>query len=219
MKNSRVIVVDVQKDFLPGGALPVPDGDAVVEPINRLIDAFPSRIIFTMDSHPRDHVSFASSHGAEPFTKSPSGETLWPDHCVKGTPGWTITESLAATDVLVTVEKGTLGLWDSYSGFYIGGGEPSGLKSRLDAARCDSVVVCGLATDYCVKATALDARKYGFQTWVVVDACRGVDATPGDVERAYVEMSRAGVQFLSTDQLVNPTGKRILDEDARGGAE
>ncbi len=217
--NDYLIVVDVQNDFLPGGALPVLDGDKVIEPINRMIAKFRERVVYTRDIHPEDHTSFASTHNAKPFTVLPSGEMLWPDHCMRFTEGCQFPHDLSISRDSKVINKGEMHLWDSYSGFYIGGGQLSELKTILNAAQADSVTICGLATDYCVKATALDAIKFGFRTKVVVDACRGVDATPGDVERAYVEMVQAGIKLVGVEEINNPTGRQVLSEDARGGAE
>jgi len=208
MKDAYLIVVDVQNDFLPGGALPVPQGDKVIEPINRLIDMFGQRAVLTLDWHPEDHCSFAASHkDKKPFDKDASGDTLWPTHCVATSWGAKWAPGLLFPPRVEP--KGSGRDSDSYSGFYIGEGRPTNLKSTLRAANASTVVICGLATDYCVKATALDARKFGFKTIVAVDACRGVDVLPGDVEAAYLEMVRAGVELASVESIVNPTGKKV----------
>ncbi|HEX7080001.1 MAG TPA: bifunctional nicotinamidase/pyrazinamidase [Gammaproteobacteria bacterium] len=189
--RSALIVVDVQPDFLPGGALAVTDGDAVLEPIRRLLAArrFPL-VVATQDWHPPGHVSFASSHpGRTPFeTIELYGreQVLWPDHCVQGTPGAELSPALPWDAAEAVVRKGTNPAVDSYSGFRNNWDErgerpPTGLGGYLRERGVRDVYVCGLARDFCVRWTAEDARDLGFETTVLWDATRSV-APAGDDE-------------------------------------
>ncbi|MBA3709406.1 MAG: bifunctional nicotinamidase/pyrazinamidase [Planctomycetes bacterium] len=191
-----LILVDIQNDFCPGGALAVRDGDAVVSPANRLMDAC-EVIVATQDWHPRDHGSFADNHpGRKPFELAELAglaQVLWPAHCVQGTPGADFHPALDRARIQRVFPKGTDPAVDSYSGFFDNGRRRStGLGEWLRERGVDEVVLAGLATDYCVKATALDALASGFRTTVVADACRAVDLNPGDGERALTEMRAAG---------------------------
>lgn len=217
-KSCRLIVVDVQKDFLPGGSLAVPKGDEVVDPINRLVKHFDGKVIFTKDSHPHDHGSFASNHGAEVFSMGKLGDrpqVMWPDHCVYGTRGSDLAAELILPERMSIVRKGEDPAYDSYSGFKDDGGKFTSLKGLLQAAEVNEILVCGLATDYCVKATVLDGIALGLKVGVVGDACRGVDMTSGDVETAYHEMVAAGAVIMGVNLLVNPEGETILADGGR----
>lgn len=191
-----LIVVDVQNDFLPDGALPVPDGDEVISVINGIMPLFPL-VIATQDWHPPGHQSFASSHkGQKPgdvISLHGLEQVLWPDHCVQGTRGASFASDLDLTGLDHIVRKGLDPSIDSYSGFFDNGHrKATGLERYLRDRDVDHVVVCGLATDYCVKFTALDALSLGFGVTLVRDATRGVDLNPGDVEKALVDISKAG---------------------------
>ncbi|HEY3414210.1 MAG TPA: nicotinamidase [Armatimonadota bacterium] len=170
-----LIVVDVQNDFCPGGTLAVPNGDAVVPAINRLMNRFPL-IVATQDWHPANHCSFVEQGG------------IWPPHCVAGTPGAELHPDLRADSVALRVRKATTPEADAYSGF-----QGTDLAEQLRSRGADEVAVVGLATDYCVKATALDAKAAGFGVTVYADACRSVDVNAGDGDRALDEMRAAGV--------------------------
>ena len=192
-----LIVVDIQNDFCPGGALAVPGGDEVVAPANRLMALF-DIVAATQDWHPADHGSFAASHpGRKPFEMAELGgldQVLWPLHCVQGTPGAAFHPGLDASRITRVFPKGTEAGIDSYSGFFDNGQRRStGLEEWLGDLGVIEVAICGLATDYCVKATALDAVRLGFRTHLVEDACRGVGLRPGDIPGALEEMRRAGV--------------------------
>lgn len=195
-----LIIVDYQNDFLPGGPLGVPGGDEIVEPVNRLIqDA--DLVVATQDWHPADHGSFASNHaGKSPFEVvdwNGSVQTLWPDHCVQGSKGAELAGSLDWNRVEAVIRKGTDPGIDSYSAFYDNGHlRSTGLAGYLRERATDEVVVVGLATDYCVKFTALDAKECGFSTTVVTEASRGVGLNEGDIEAAYEEMANAGIQVV-----------------------
>jgi nicotinamidase/pyrazinamidase len=174
-----LIVVDVQNDFCPGGALAVPDGDAVVDPINRLMQEF-EFIVATRDWHPPDHRSFAIEGGR------------WPVHCVAGTGGAELHPKLHSSQIDAIVDKGR-GRDDSgYSGF-----EKTDLKRLLRDRGVERVHVVGLALDYCVRATALDARQLGLEVVLRLAATRAIDAEPGDTERALAEIGEAGVEVVS----------------------
>ncbi len=200
-----LIVVDVQNDFLPGGALPVPEGHLVVPLINRLMPHF-DLVVATQDWHPPDHISFAANHpGKEPgdvITIDGIRQTLWPVHCVQDTPGADFAPGLNTAEFDHIVRKGTDPRIDSYSGFYDNDHRHStGLGEYLKDQNVSEVYIAGLATDYCVRATALDACRLGFETFVVLDACRGVDLQPGDVDRAVEEMRKAGAKTVRVDDL------------------
>jgi nicotinamidase/pyrazinamidase len=172
---NALIIVDVQNDFCPGGALAVPDGDAVVPVINGLMDRTPF-VVATQDWHPVDHCSFVANGG------------IWPPHCVAGTSGAELHSGLRHDRISLRIQKATAPDPDAYSGF-----QGTDLAEQLRARGIDEVMVVGLATDYCVKATALDALATGFRVTVHADACRAVNVNPGDGERALDEMRKAGV--------------------------
>lgn len=195
-----LIVVDVQNDFLPGGALAVPEGDRVIPFINRVIRDF-ELIVATQDWHPPGHGSFASSHpGKRPgdhIELAGLSQILWPDHCVQGTAGAEFATELDNDWIERIFRKGTDPQIDSYSGFHDNGHRKStGLADYLRQRGATDLYIVGLATDYCVKFTALDALREGFATHVLVDGCRGVGLEPGDVDRALEDVSRAGAWIL-----------------------
>jgi nicotinamidase/pyrazinamidase len=201
-----LILVDIQNDFVPRGALPVKEGDQVVPVANRLAEsrAF-DFVVATQDWHPREHGSFAANHpGKEPgqvIDLNGLRQVLWPVHCVQNTPGAAFVPSLSIANVLRVFQKGTDPAVDGYSGFFDNGHRRStGLERWLKDRDVSNINVMGLATDYCVKFTALDARKLGFNVSLIEDGCRGVELRPGDVKRAVEEMRQAGVRVLrSTD--------------------
>ena len=197
MSNACLVVVDVQNDFIPGGALAVPQGEEVVPEINRLAARFDD-VILTQDWHPRGHASFASSHpGKKPFetVELPYGsQVLWPDHCVQGTAGAAFHPDLNLTKAQLVLRKGRHRDIDSYSAFLEADRETTtGLAGYLKERGFRKLYVCGLATDFCVAWTALDARAAGFDTTVIEDACRAIDLD-GSLARAWTEMAAAGVK-------------------------
>jgi nicotinamidase/pyrazinamidase len=204
MSGSALIVIDVQNDFCPGGALAVPRGDEVVRPINRLIQAF-HHVVLTQDWHPSGHSSFASSHaGGAPFSNvtMPYGEqTLWPDHCVQGTPGAEFHRDLVWTKAELIIRKGFRGAIDSYSAFFENDRTtPTGLGGYLRERGLDRLVMAGLATDFCVAYSALDAARLGFDVAVAMDACRAIDLS-GSLKAAEERMRGAGVTLTESGRI------------------
>ncbi|MGH7363590.1 MAG: nicotinamidase [Candidatus Methylomirabilales bacterium] len=183
-ERDALILVDVQNDFCPGGALPVPEGDQVVPALNALLQRVQAFTVATRDWHPPAHCSFRPQGGP------------WPVHCVAGTPGADFHPALATERVAHVISKATRPEEEAYSGFQ--GTALADLLRKRDIRR---VFVGGLATDYCVKATALDAVKNGFEVTVLEDAIRGVEVQPGDCARALEEMKRAGIRLLRTEDL------------------
>ncbi len=197
--KSALVLVDIQNDFLPGGALAVPRGDEVIEPANRLAKQF-DLVVATQDWHPANHGSFAANHpGRKVFDQIELNglpQTLWPVHCVQGTRGSELARGLDRSRLTRVFQKGTDPAIDSYSGFFDNGQRKStGLEEYLTEQNVTDVYIAGLATDYCVKFTALDARRVCFRTVLINDACRGVELQPGDVARALDEMRAAGVEI------------------------
>jgi len=197
MPKQALIIVDVQYDFLPGGALPVPEGDKVIPVINQLQPRY-DLVVATQDWHPARHGSFASAHpGRRPgevVELNGLTQVLWPDHCVQGSHGAELVHELDKSRIQRIFQKGTDPGVDSYSGFFDNGRRhDTGLGDYLRQQGVSAVHVVGLATDYCVKYTALDAARLGFETRVILPACRGVNLQAGDVMRAVEEMRQAGV--------------------------
>jgi nicotinamidase/pyrazinamidase len=192
-----LILVDIQNDFLPGGALPVPEGDLIVPLVNQLQPQF-DLAVATQDWHPPSHGSFAANHpGRKPgdlIELNGLPQILWPVHCVQNSAGAAFAPGLDLGRVEKVFPKGTDPGVDSYSGFFDNGRrQATGLGDYLRMRGVREVFVVGLATDYCVKFTALDACSLGFKTTLLADACRGVNLKPGDVEAALQQMRRAGV--------------------------
>ncbi|SEK94161.1 bifunctional nicotinamidase/pyrazinamidase [Pacificibacter marinus] len=194
--NHALIVIDVQNDFCPGGALAVSGGDEIVAGVNALMDDF-SVVILTQDWHPREHSSFASSHSAEPFTtfEAPYGtQVLWPDHCIQGTDGAAFHPALR-TDGDLIIRKGYTPSIDSYSAFFENDKTtPTGLEGYLHTRGIDTVTLVGLALDYCVNFSAQDAAKLGFKTTVITKLCRAIDPTTESAARA--DMAELGVVLV-----------------------
>ena len=191
-----VLIVDVQNDFCPGGALAVPGGDEIVPVVNKLAAGFP-HVILTQDWHPAGHASFASSHpGKKPFDTievSYGQQTLWPDHCVQGTQGAAFHPRLDVPHAELVLRKGYRRAIDSYSAFRENDRRtPTGLAGYLRERGLERITVCGLATDFCVFYSAVDGREAGFEVSVVTSACRGIDMD-GSIARAIRSMSEAGV--------------------------
>ena len=197
--KSALLVVDVQNCFVTGGTLPVKDGEQVVPVINKLSGAF-ENVIVTQDWHTSGHVSFASAHaGKKPFetTKLAYGtQVLWPDHCVQGTPGADFHKDLKIPNAELIIRKGHRQQMDSYSAFFEADGKaPTGLSGYVSERGFRQVFLVGLATDFCVCWSALDARKVGLGASVIEDACRGID-TNGSLGKAWDQMAKAGVKRI-----------------------
>jgi len=200
-----LVLVDIQNDFLPGGALAVPHGDEVIAVANRVATTF-DLVVATQDWHPRDHGSFAANHPGKKvgdvIDMHGLPQVLWPVHCVQGTAGAEFAPALDASRVRRVFQKGTDPAIDSYSGFFDNGHRRStGLADYLREQGVTQVFVMGLATDYCVKFTALDAVRAGLKTTLIEDGCRGVNLRPGDSEAAVAEMRAARVEVLRSSDL------------------
>jgi len=199
-----LLVIDVQNCFTPGGSLAVKDGDAIVPLINKLAGGF-EHVVLTQDWHTPGHVSFASSHaGKKPFetTSLPYGtQVLWPDHCVQGTDGANLHPALKIPHAELVIRKGYRKDVDSYSAFMEADGKtPTGLAGYLRERGLSRCYFVGLATDFCVAWSALDARKAGFEAAVIEDACRGIDVG-GSLGKAWADMQGAGVKRLQSADL------------------
>jgi nicotinamidase/pyrazinamidase len=203
-RTSVLLVIDVQNCFLPGGSLAVKDGDKVVPVINTLAKKFPD-VVMTQDWHTPGHISFASSHGGKkPFETIDvkyGKQVLWPDHCVQGTDGAALSKDLSIPQAGLVLRKGFNKDVDSYSAFMEADGKTAtGLASYLKARKLQRVFVVGLATDFCVAWSALDARKAGFDVYVIEDACRGID-TQGSLAKAWADMNKVGVKRIQSGDL------------------
>ncbi len=203
--SDALLVIDVQNDFCPGGSLEVAQGDAVVAVINPLIDRF-NTVVITQDWHPAGHQSFASQHdGATPFstTQMPYGEqTLWPDHCIQGSAGAEFHSRLNVDAGSIIIRKGMRASVDSYSAFFENDkSTTTGLSGYLRESGIERVFCCGLAYDFCVRFSAEDARRQGFETVVIEDACRAIDMD-GSAQTARAAMRSAGIDLLASSQLI-----------------
>ncbi len=203
--DCALLVIDAQNGFMPGGGLPVAQGDAIVPVINRMAPLFENAVL-TQDWHPASHVSFAANHpGRQPFDviELPYGpQVLWPTHCVQGTPDAALHPQLHVPQAQLILRKGCRPQVDSYSAFTEADrATTTGLAAWLHARGIHHLYLCGLATDYCVAWSALDARAAGFAVTVVEDACRAIDLN-GSLARAWADMNAAGVQRASSQGLL-----------------
>ena len=203
--DSVLIVVDVQNCFVTNGTLPVKGGEQVVPVINKLAKGF-KNVVLTQDWHTPKHISFASAHaGKKPFETTKLGygtQVLWPDHCVQGTPDAALHKDLDIPHAQLVIRKGFHQGTDSYSGFMEADRKTqTGLAAYLKARGIKETYVCGLATDFCVAWTALDARKAGFKAAVIEDACRGIDLQ-GSLAKAWAAMKTAGVRRVQSADLL-----------------
>ncbi len=197
-----LLIVDLQNDFCPGGALAVPEGDTIVPTVNALAARF-DHVIQTQDWHPAGHQSFASSHPdhapMDVIEVDYGEQVLWPDHCVQGTEGAEFHPDLDTAPSELILRKGFRPEIDSYSAFYENDGTtPTGLAGYLRERGIDTLYLCGLATDFCVKWSAVDGREEGFDVYVIEDATRGIDQD-GSLAQAWDEMNEAGVQVISSE--------------------
>ncbi|MBK5534383.1 bifunctional nicotinamidase/pyrazinamidase [Pseudomonas sp. TH08] len=203
--RTALLVIDVQNDFVPGGRLPVPEGDQIVPLINKLSRQF-KQVIIAQDWHPKGHASFASSHpGRQPYDviQLPYGEqTLWPDHCVQTTGGAEFHSGLDLPHAQLVIRKGCNPDIDSYSAFLEADRTTTtGLAGYLKERGIDTVYMVGLALDFCVMFSALDARTAGFNAFVVLDACRAIDLQ-GSLAAAIERMQGAGVRLIQSTALI-----------------
>lgn len=200
-----LIVVDVQNDFLPGGALGVHDGDKILPVIQQLMQQDFDVIVSSRDWHPKDHCSFAVTHGKMPgehIKLFGLEQILWPVHCVQSSPGAEFSASLDTSKFEKEFHKGTDKNIDSYSTFFDNGHRKStGLETYLRAKGIKDIYIAGLTTEYCVKYSALDARKLGFNVYIIEDACKPVDLEKGDGARALKEMRAAGAHIISSSDI------------------
>ena len=207
MLKKALIMIDIQNDFCPSGQLAVTDGDAVVPLANRLQDNFDC-IIATKDWHPQNHSSFASSHKDQKIgdIKILNGveQVLWPDHCISESTGAEFHPDLNTDKITTIFYKGIDKNIDSYSAFFDNAHlRSTGLHDYLNKENIQDLYLMGLATDYCVKFSALDAKQLGFNVYLITDACRGVELKPGDIANAILEMKMAGVKLICSDEVFN----------------
>ena len=200
-----LILTDIQNDFLPGGALAVNEGDAIIPVVNQVQPRYPL-VVATQDWHPANHGSFAANHpGRKVYDQIDLNglpQTLWPIHCVQHTRGAELSPALDPSRIARVFQKGTDPSIDSYSAFFDNGHRrATGLGDWLKGQGVHEVHLGGLTTDYCVKFSALDAAALGFKTRVILDACRGVNLNPSDVDNAIAEMKHAGVQILHVSDM------------------
>jgi nicotinamidase/pyrazinamidase len=203
--NQVLLVVDVQNDFMPGGALAVSGGDEIVPLVNRLAQGF-EHVVLTQDWHPADHISFAANHASrkpfETITLPYGPQVLWPVHCVQGTPGAALHRDLDIPHARLVIRKGHHQDIDSYSAFLEADGTTrTGLAGYLRDLGVTRVFCCGLATDYCVAFSALDARLAGFEVAVIDDACRAIDLD-GSLDKAWQDMRAAGIAKVTADDVL-----------------
>lgn len=204
MPYRALLIIDLQNDFCPGGALPVPEGDKIVPVVNKIIEKF-DYVVATQDWHPKNHISFASTHN------KPVGTTvivegvtqlLWPQHCVQGTDGAKFHPELNTDKINIILRKGTNPNIDSYSAFLENDKKTeTGLHYLMKGLGIKEVYLCGLALDYCVYYSACDSVKFGFDTFVIIDATKGVNIPEGSIEQAINHMKSLGVKIISYENL------------------
>ena len=205
-----LILVDLQNDFMPGGALAVPEADRLVDLANRVARRF-RRVVASRDWHPPGHGSLVTAHpGSHPgdvVELDGLEQILWPAHCIQGTSGAAFADGLELGASVHVFDKGVDPLVDSYSCFFDNAHRRStGLERFLRDSSVTDVYLLGVATDYCIKFSALDAAELGFRTFVIEDGCRGIDLRPGDVDRALGEMRAAGVRLVTSDEVSGEPG-------------
>ena len=208
--EDALLIVDMQYDFMPGGALPVEDGDKIIEDINLMAKRFKNsstNIILTQDWHPKEHMSFASNHpGKKPgdlYQTEAIGPILWPDHCVQGTKGAMFHKDLNTTLAHAIIRKGYNPKIDSYSGFLENDkSSETGLAGLLKSLKIKRIFICGLALDYCCFATAMDGIDFGFTVYFLADLTKGIDNPPGNIAKSLETMSKVGIKFANKDSIL-----------------
>lgn len=211
-----LLVVDMQNDFMPGGALPVSQGNEIIPVINEIVHYPFDLVVATKDWHPADHACFYTNHAGKKagdhINLGGLDQILWPEHCLQGTSGAEFAPGWDTTQVNKVIHKGTNPFIDSYSAFFDNGHRQSTeLENYLREKGVNEVFIAGVATDYCVKFSVLDALQVGFKTFVIIDACRGIDLKKGDSENAILKMRQGGAIILSFKDL-----KRLLEESNKG---
>jgi nicotinamidase/pyrazinamidase len=209
-RHDALIIVDMQNDFMPGGALPVEEGDQIIDDINFVIKIFRNNngiVVLTQDWHPENHMSFASSHhGKNPgdeFQSEGIGPILWPDHCVHGSKGARFHDKLKINLAHVIIRKGYNPNVDSYSGFIENDKKSeTGLAGFLKSLNIKRIFICGLALDYCCYFTALDGFDFGFKVYFLVNLTRGIDLPPGNISKSLQHMKDKGIKFATKDNLI-----------------
>lgn len=210
--RTALLIIDVQNDFCPGGSLAVPEGDSIIPVINRISSRF-GTVVATRDWHPKGHISFASSHSGYSPGRSIEyngiEQVLWPEHCVAGTDGAAFHPQLDRRSVSLILHKGRSRELDSYSAFFENDKKTAtGLESYLKGVGIRTLVLTGLAEDYCVYFSAIDGVRTGFSVYILEDATRGVDIPDGNLGKAIDDMKQAGITFLSSSELsIEPISK------------
>jgi len=202
-----LIIIDMQNDFMPGGALPVDEGDQIIDSINQISKIFKEnngKIILTQDWHPKNHKSFASNYNnknpGDEYQSEGIGPILWPDHCVQGTKGAQFHDKLNIDLAHTIIRKGYNPEVDSYSGFIENDKKSeTGLKGYLKALKIKRIFICGLALDYCCYFTALDGIDFGFEVYFLVNLTRGIDLPPGNISKSLQHMKKKGIKFATKD--------------------
>jgi nicotinamidase/pyrazinamidase len=204
-EDKALLIIDIQNDFCPGGSLAVPGGDEIIPAINNLSGKF-ERIIATQDWHPHNHMSFAVNHpGKKDFDVIDFNgikQELWPEHCVCGTKGAEFHSDLDIKNVNLIIRKGDNPWIDSYSAFRENDKKTkTGLDGYLKSLGIKKIYICGLALDYCVFYSAMDSRELGFETYIIIDATKGLDSPEGNIDRALEEMRKNGIKIINSDKL------------------
>jgi nicotinamidase/pyrazinamidase len=204
MNQNALIIIDLQNDFCPGGALPVPEGDKIISVINKIMNRF-YKVVATQDWHPENHISFASTHKknvGDVVEINGIKQMLWPKHCVQGSYGAQLHKELDIRKVDLILRKGTNPNIDSYSAFLENDKKTqTGLHYWLKGLKIKKVYICGLALDYCVYYSACDAKKFGFETYVLLDATKGVDVPKGNIEKVLKHMRSIGIKIINSKKI------------------
>ncbi|MFX1314694.1 MAG: bifunctional nicotinamidase/pyrazinamidase [Promethearchaeota archaeon] len=208
-EKDALIIVDMQNDFIPGGSLPVKEGDLIIRDINTIAEIFKENkalVVLTQDWHPQNHLSFASNHpGKNPGDEFMSedgaiGPVLWPDHCVQGTRGAEFHKDLKTNYADKLIKKGMKSNVDSYSGFQDNDKKSeTGLRDYLDSLKIKRIFVCGLALDYCCYFTAIDGINFGYEVYFLADLTKGIDLPPGNISNSLKDMKIKGVKFVNKE--------------------